>query len=245
MSFSYKKWEKNAKNGGPTKVLELADEAANWLKVREDEGSKIDPKTVELYYDYGRDSDPYNLYLQMPPWARDPEEREHAFRDYAYRKIHLARNPNSEILVTLELLPEEIRRDILRQHQELDHGEIPFIRDLAEPIRPVRYYRRCSTMHGSVIVNCDTSRRGNVVEMDEEWGANSPAAASTINPETADVCRGFLSGEPSDDWIYFYRNPENGIWVPEVDLGDKLNDMMRRRIKRKHIRVLWMAQCDD
>ena len=257
MSFDCKKWLETVENGGPTKASQFPEEAADWLAKRQREALNINPATAEVYWDYGSSFDPYYLYPSMPQWALDIDDRDDGYCDDAqceeplcsYRTILLVRDPASEIVVHAEDLRAEDIDAILSRELK-----VHFIREIGVPIRPVRYHRRCSTPRGGLIVNDDRPRRIDRRVRGEEWRTLARAVAAEIDPRAADVCRLWGRCDPCGDqevlldWereFFFYRDPNNRVWVPEAFLPQDLNDKMKRRIKRKQIDVLWMDLCDD
>jgi hypothetical protein len=258
MRFDCTKWLEIVKDGGPSKALKFPDGAANWVESRKEEVARIDPNSAELYWDYGRVSDPYNLYPDTPCWALDIDDRDYECCDprchdplCSYSAMLLARNPDSEIVVHLGELNHLFRNIILRHYRNSD---IPFIRHIDARIRPTRYYRRCPVITGVHTVNQDGPRRFIRPAKGKVWRKRAKAVAAEIDPKTADVCRQLVSVEffegheaSADELreLLFYRDPSSRIWVPETYITQELNDKIKKRIKRKRIDVLWMDQCDD
>jgi hypothetical protein len=244
--FSYNEWLARAENGEPSKVLEFPEEATEWLAVREDEALKIDPDTAEVWFDYGRYSDPYNLYPKMPDWAGDQ-------RDHTHDRLHFVRRYDGDVFVWAGHLPDDVRTAIWDGRQ-LEDYEIPFIKELTDLTSPIRFYRRCSTMCGGQIVNDDRPTRTLLPLEGEEFRAIVRWEALTIDPDTADVCQAKCDRDPyeHDEPVYderyllrFYRRRASGVWVPETCLYDALRKALEARIASRGIKVLWMKECDD
>ena len=68
-----------------------------WLAIRKEAGSKIDPETAEVTYSYEQTLDPYGVYPDLP------EECYQVGREY------FARSPDSDIWVWFGDLPNEVR----------------------------------------------------------------------------------------------------------------------------------------
>ena len=47
MTFDYNEWLASIRRGEPSKVLELSQEAKEWLAIRQEEALRIDPNTAE------------------------------------------------------------------------------------------------------------------------------------------------------------------------------------------------------
>jgi hypothetical protein len=242
MTFNGNEWLARIENGEPSKVLELSEEAQKWLAVREEELLKIDPDTAEACFDYGGNSDPYNFYPKMPKWARDRRDRRGL--------LDFVRRSDGEVWVWKGYLPKNTRNRLSRRFKRMQCG-VPFIRDVTAATRPIRYYRRCSTMCGGQIVNDDRPRRPAELppKGGEELRAIVRQEALKIDPETADVCRSRglgkiddLPGEVYD--LLFYRRRGSNVWVAETYLADALRSTLRERIASRRINVLWMRQCD-
>jgi hypothetical protein len=261
MSFDCKKWLETVENGGPTKVSQFPDEAANWLAIRKAEAAKIDPDSAEVYWDYGKYADPYNLYPNMPYWGLDIDDRDDQCCGYSecedplceYRTIYFVRNLCSDIMVHTGDLCEGINTALFNRLHLQDH-RFAFIRDVATPVRPHRYHRRCSTIAGGLTVNHDSAIRYSSPMEREEWRASVAVVADEIDPKTADVCRLVCDCDPLREAeveldrpvvFFFYRDPGKRVWVPETGIAQELNDKIKRGIKRRRIHVLWMDLCDD
>jgi hypothetical protein len=262
VSFNCKKWFEIVENGGPTKVSQFPHDAADWLAVRKAEAAKIDPDLAEVYWDYGKYADPYHLYPNMPDWALDTDDRDDQCCGNSqcedplctYRTIYFVRNPYSETMVHTGDLCEGLNTALFNRLHFQDH-RFAFIRDVATPIRPHRYHRRCSAVAGSLTINHDRAIRYSPPMEREEWRKRVKAVAAEIDPKTADVsrliCCGDLlldeadvpTGEPRE--FFFYRDPGKRVWVPETGIAQELNDKIKRRIKRRRTNVLWMDLCDD
>ena len=76
-----------------------------WLAIRKEEGSRIDPKTAEFFWDYGPDEDPYGV--------RDRWELPEKFSRSGHQ--HWARNPGSDIYVHFNHVPDDVREKIWAQ----------------------------------------------------------------------------------------------------------------------------------
>jgi hypothetical protein len=242
MTFNGNEYLTRINNGEPSKVLELPEEGQKWLAVREEEASRIDPETAEVWFDYGRYSDPYNLYPEMPKWARDRRDRR--------RLLDFVRRADGEVWVWNGYLPKNIRNRLSRRFKRMQCG-VPFIKDVTAATRPIRFYRRCSTMCGGQIVNDDRPRQpAELPPKGEELRAIVRQEALKIDLETADVCRSRglgkiddLPGEVYD--LLFFRRRGSDVWVAETYLADALRSALRERIASRRIKVLWMRQCDD
>jgi hypothetical protein len=66
-----------------------------WLRIRKDEGQKIDPETAEVHWTFAQTLDPYGIHPDLP------EEFDQVGREY------FARRPGSEIWVHFSDLPDE------------------------------------------------------------------------------------------------------------------------------------------
>lgn len=132
---------------------------------------------------------------------------------------------------------------------------VPFIKDVTAATRPIRFYRRCSTMCGRQIVNDDRPRRpAELPPKGEELCAIVRQEALQIDLDTAaDVCRFRGVGDPyggdefRGQWydLFFYRRRGSGVWVVETYLTENLRTALRERIASRRIKVLWKDQCDD
>jgi hypothetical protein len=68
-----------------------------WLAIRKEAGLQIDPKTAEVYWEYGQTLDPYGVYEDLPA------ECQGVGREY------FARAPGSDIWVCFHDLPDATR----------------------------------------------------------------------------------------------------------------------------------------
>jgi hypothetical protein len=76
-----------------------------WLAVRKEAGSKIDPKTAEVMWTYAYTVDPYGVIPDLS------EECRQVGREY------FARSPESDIWVCFNDLPDEIRKTLWEMHK--------------------------------------------------------------------------------------------------------------------------------
>jgi hypothetical protein len=76
-----------------------------WLKIREEEGLKIDPETAEVDWTYAQLNDPYGVYPKILA------EYDCIGREY------FARRPGSDIWVDFGDLPEKIREALWNKHR--------------------------------------------------------------------------------------------------------------------------------
>jgi hypothetical protein len=243
MTFDYNEWLASIQRGEPSKVLELSQEAKEWLAVRQEEALRIDPNTAEAAADDGRYSDPYNLYPAMPKWARDRRDR----RDL--RVLDFIRCADGDVWIWEGCLSDGVRAALLHRFDQVPTHLVKNI-----TARPIRFFRRCSTMGGGQIVNDDRPRRpAEPLPKGEELCAIVRQEALRIDLDSADVCRSRGLGHPHRVEEYrgqyydllFYRRRASGVWVAETYLPDPLRSALRKRIVSRRIKVLWMHQCDD
>jgi hypothetical protein len=165
MTFDYNEWLARAENGKASRVLGLPEDAQRWLAVRQEEAVRINPDTAEVWMDYGRCSDPYNLYPEMPDWALFACDR--GACDGQLNELYFVRRPLGKVWVWVGSLSEEVRNALL---SGLDLERLEWIQDATMPMRPVRFYRRCSMMRGRNIIKM-RSRPG--------WWCNSAEQAAS------------------------------------------------------------------
>jgi hypothetical protein len=232
-------------NGEPSKVLDLPEEAKKWLSIREAEASRIDPDAAEVRYDYGRCSDPYNFYPEMPDWALDTHDR--GACDGQLNELYFVRRPLGNVWVWIGSLSEEVRNALL---SKLDLDALEWIKETTVPMRPVRFYRRCSTMCGGHIINDDeptTSLYHDEPLLEDRRRVSIVSwAALSIDPDAADICKAeelVPSGNYYD--IYYCRRRGSGVWVAEHELWPFVRRAVDERIASRENKILWMSQCDD
>ena len=75
-----------------------------WLKIREEEGAKIDPDTAEVDWGYAQTLDPYGVDPDLPA------ECQQVGREY------FARSPRSDIWVHFGDLSDETRERLWEKH---------------------------------------------------------------------------------------------------------------------------------
>lgn len=78
-----------------TRVKITAEEQSDFLAVRKDAGSKIDPTTAEVYQSWGDYFDPYEIFGPSSSTS--------------YQKLYWARSPGSDVWVAFRDLPDETR----------------------------------------------------------------------------------------------------------------------------------------
>jgi hypothetical protein len=232
-------------NGEPSKVLELAEEGQKWLAVREEEALRINPDTAEVWVDYGRCSDPYNLYPEMPDWALFPCDR--GACDGQLNELYFVRRPLGNVWVWVGSLSGEVRNALL---SGLDLERLEWIQDATMPMRPVRFYRRCSMMRGGNIINDDeptTSLYHDAPLLEDKRRVSLVSwAALSIDPETADICKA-EELEPCGNYynIYYCRRRGSSVWVAEHELWPVVRSALDERIASREDNILYMSQCDD
>jgi len=86
---------------GPEKSDQLSVE--EWLRLRKEEGRRIDPETAEVLWSYAQTLDPYGVYDL-------PEELQQVGREY------FARSPGSDIWVHFDDLPDDTREPLWTMH---------------------------------------------------------------------------------------------------------------------------------
>jgi hypothetical protein len=223
---------------------------------QESEASKIDPESAEVWFDYGTCADPYGIYPGIAALEVHKDDVDYRCGEcsdpscWTY-SLNLVRSPDSDILVWAGDLSEEVHRGIFYERR-LESWEIPFIKELEDPVRPVRYFRRCSSMLEGCIVNDDSPRVMRQMLENEGLRAMALAAAGNIDLDTADVCLASTDGDPYDDQdltdgepveLMFVRNRD--VWVPETYLPKQLQAELKARIDQKGIDLLSMDECDD
>jgi hypothetical protein len=244
MTFDYNEWLASIRRGEPSKVLELSQEAKEWLAIRQEEALRIDPNTAEASADYGRYSDPYNLYPAMPKWAGDRRDRRNL------RVLDFVRRADGDVWIWEGCLSDDVRAALL---DRFDQVPIHLVKNIAAATRPIRFFRRCSTMSGGQIVNDDRPRRpAEPLPKGEELCAIVRQEALKIDLHSIDVCRSRGFGHPYrvEEFrgyydLLFYRRRGSGVWVAETYLPDPLRAALRERIASRRIKVLWKYQCDD
>ncbi len=75
-----------------------------WLAMRKEAGSKLDPETAEVMWKYGQTLDPYGVCPDLPG------ELQQVGREY------FARSPGSDIWVWFGDLPDEVRERLWKVH---------------------------------------------------------------------------------------------------------------------------------
>ena len=78
-----------------------------WLAIRREAGSRIDPETAKVMWHYARTLDPYGVYPDLPP------ECQQVGREY------FARSPDSDIWVSFDDLPDETRETLWKMHKSV------------------------------------------------------------------------------------------------------------------------------
>jgi len=76
-----------------------------WLQIRKDEGSRIDPETAEVMWNYAQVCDPYGVHPALP--------KEY----YCVGREYFARAPGSDTWVCFGDLPDEIREKLWEKHR--------------------------------------------------------------------------------------------------------------------------------
>lgn len=76
-----------------------------WLKIRKDAGSRIDPETAEVDWWYAQTLDPYGIHPDLP------EEYYQVGREY------FARSPGSDIWVSFDDLPKVVAKKLWKKHR--------------------------------------------------------------------------------------------------------------------------------
>ena len=156
-----------------------------------------------------------------------------------------------DVPVWVGYLKDDVRAALERRN--LDESNVLDIRERSSPTRPIRYYRRCATMHGRKLLNIDRAVK-TWTSCAEEPLELIRAAAWDIDPETADVCLASCYGDPhnfDEDAenvtadLFFYRSPGSSLWVAETYLVPALATELRERIRESEMRVLWIGFCDD
>jgi hypothetical protein len=206
MTFDYNEWLASIRRGEPSKVLELSQEAKEWLAIRQEEALRIDPNTAE------------------------------------------ARRITADTLILITFI-----RQCQNGRGIVVIAVIYLVKNIAAATRPIRFFRRCSTMSGGQIVNDDRPRRpAEPLPKGEELCAIVRQEALKIDLHSIDVCRSRGFGHPYrvEEFrgyydLLFYRRRGSGVWVAETYLPDPLRAALRERIASRRIKVLWKYQCDD
>jgi len=103
-------------------VVEERTSKEEWLKIRKEAGSRIDPVTAEVDWEYGYTMDPYGVYDDL-----DDEEKQ-VGREY------FARAPGSDIWVSFGDLSREVRAKLWERHGQ----QLAFPAGLVFPPTPIR-----------------------------------------------------------------------------------------------------------
>lgn len=82
-----------------------------WLAFRKEAGLKIDPKTAEVFYEWGQVLDPYGIYTDLT------EEEE------CIGRLYFARSPGSDIWVEFGDLPEETLHELRKKVEAGDYDD--------------------------------------------------------------------------------------------------------------------------
>jgi hypothetical protein len=89
--------------------MENADDSnltiEQWLALRKDEGTRIDPETAEVEWDYIQILDPYGLYPDLTP------------EEYCIGRGYFARRPGSDVWVCFYDLPDKTRDALWKKHE--------------------------------------------------------------------------------------------------------------------------------
>jgi hypothetical protein len=101
----------------PAKVRMPVDQ---WLAFRKEAGLKIDPKTAEVFYEWGQVLDPYGIYSDLT------EEEE------CIGRVYFARSPGSDIWVEFADLPDETLHELRKKVQAGAYDD-----DLAPTVRMI------------------------------------------------------------------------------------------------------------
>ena len=96
------------KNSALSSKKDEWNEIKKWLKLRKEEGLKIDPDTAETMCAYTYLLDPYGVYSDLS------EEEQQIGRSY------FARSPGSDIWVEFGDLPKETREKLWEMDREED-----------------------------------------------------------------------------------------------------------------------------
>jgi hypothetical protein len=75
-----------------------------WREIRRKAAAYIDPKTAEVWWEYGEVSDPYGIYPALP------------IEDICVGRNYFARSPGSDIWVWFGDLPEKVRDKLWNMH---------------------------------------------------------------------------------------------------------------------------------
>jgi hypothetical protein len=209
MIFCFNEWLASAEGGKPSKVLDFPKEAKEWLAVREREAAQIDPGTAELWFDYGRPTDPYNFYPDVPNWSLGVDDCVLSCLDYVCRR-------DGDVIVWTGDLSDEVLSVLERRH-----SSIPHIWERSVPARPIRYFRNCSTTHGRKIKNIDRAASPRAWSFGAREALKmARAAARAIDRDAANVCLAPGYDEPPDfdgyaeveQDPYVYRNYSGSQW---------------------------------
>ena len=84
-----------------------------WLAIRKEAGLQIDPKTAEVYWEYGQTLDPYGVYEDLPAEMQ------------CVGRLYFARSPQSDIWVEFGDLPDATR-EALWERPMNDELELPW-----------------------------------------------------------------------------------------------------------------------
>src|SRR5436853_1881638 len=82
---------------------EMTDE--EWLAIRKEAGTRIDPETAEVDWNFAQTLDPYGIIAELP------EEYQQVGRAY------FARSPGSDIWVHFDDLPDATREALCQKHR--------------------------------------------------------------------------------------------------------------------------------
>jgi hypothetical protein len=77
-----------------------------WLAVRKEAGTKIDPATAEVHWAYRQSLDPYGVYGELPEICQQVDRE------------HFARSPGSYVWVWFGDLPDATERAICKRHSK-------------------------------------------------------------------------------------------------------------------------------
>lgn len=76
-----------------------------WLAIRKEAGTRIDPETAEVKWVYAQILDPYGVYSDLPENLQ------------LIGRAYFARSPESDIWVRLGDLPDHVYEALLKTHQ--------------------------------------------------------------------------------------------------------------------------------
>ena len=75
-----------------------------WLAIRKEAGTKIDPATAEVTWWFAKTGDPYSVY----EFGEDEE--------YCVGREYFARSPDSDVWVSFQDLPDATRETLWEKH---------------------------------------------------------------------------------------------------------------------------------